>query len=64
MMVDAYTFKLTPEPWCGKHLNDIEPNVKSIYNYANKKDVGDKTPMCQIAELARFNKVIILYKNN
>uniref|UniRef100_A0AC34QNU3 DRBM domain-containing protein n=1 Tax=Panagrolaimus sp. JU765 TaxID=591449 RepID=A0AC34QNU3_9BILA len=47
----------TPEPWCGKHLNDIEPNVKSIYNYANKKEVGDKTPMCQVAELARYNKL-------
>ncbi|KAE9548223.1 hypothetical protein FO519_008563 [Halicephalobus sp. NKZ332] len=56
-MVDTCALNFTPEPWCGKHLNDHEPNSKSVYNYSNKNVVGDKTPMCKVAELARFNKL-------
>ena len=48
---------VAPEPWCGKHLNEQEVPLKNVYNYANKKDTNDKTPMCRVAELARYNKV-------
>ncbi|KAK0403446.1 hypothetical protein QR680_016922 [Steinernema hermaphroditum] len=47
-----------PEPWCGKHINDAEPVVKNVYNYAQRLSVQtDKTPMCRIAELSRYNKL-------
>lgn len=48
---------ISEEPWCGKHLSEQEVPLKNVYNYANKKDTNDKTPMCRVAELARYNKV-------
>jgi hypothetical protein len=51
------TTSLTEEPWCGKHLSEQEVPLKNVYNYANKKDTNDKTPMCRVAELARYNKL-------
>lgn len=58
-MVETCDITFSPSPWCGKHLNDNEPNIKAVYNYANKKDDGEKTPMCRIAEITRFNKVTL-----
>uniref|UniRef100_A0A914Z9N7 DRBM domain-containing protein n=1 Tax=Panagrolaimus superbus TaxID=310955 RepID=A0A914Z9N7_9BILA len=51
------SLRITEEPWCGKHLNEQEVPLKNVYNYANKKDTNDKTPMCRVAELARYNKL-------
>uniref|UniRef100_A0AC35F229 DRBM domain-containing protein n=1 Tax=Panagrolaimus sp. PS1159 TaxID=55785 RepID=A0AC35F229_9BILA len=51
------TTSITEEPWCGKHLSEQEVPLKNVYNYANKKDTNDKTPMCRVAELARYNKL-------
>jgi hypothetical protein len=45
-----------PQIWCGK--GQIEPaSSKHVYNYAQQKDSTEKTPMCRVAELARYNKV-------
>uniref|UniRef100_A0AC34F1U9 DRBM domain-containing protein n=1 Tax=Panagrolaimus sp. ES5 TaxID=591445 RepID=A0AC34F1U9_9BILA len=51
------SLRIAEEPWCGKHLNEQEVPLKNVYNYANKKDTNDKTPMCRVAELARYNKL-------
>ena len=45
-----------PQLWCGKHVNNSTV-LKNVYNYASAKDSAEKTPMCRIAELARFHKV-------
>lgn len=48
--------KQHPQIWCGK--GNTEPTAtKHVYNYAHKKEANEKTPMCQIAELARYNKL-------
>lgn len=47
----------------GKKINFYEekpektPFLKCIYSYGEQKSDVEKTPMCQIAEIARFNKV-------
>ncbi|KAI6232020.1 hypothetical protein M3Y95_00442700 [Aphelenchoides besseyi] len=46
------------EPWCGKHLSEQESNTnKNVYNYAVRNKNAEKTPMCRIAELARYHKL-------
>lgn len=45
-----------PQPWCGKHVVEPDANEKNVYNYAARK-AADKTPMCRVAELARYHKV-------
>lgn len=46
------------QPWCGKHFNSQEQiAAKNVYNYALKNKNVEKTPMCRIAELARYHKV-------
>uniref|UniRef100_A0A1I7SMG8 DRBM domain-containing protein n=2 Tax=Bursaphelenchus xylophilus TaxID=6326 RepID=A0A1I7SMG8_BURXY len=45
-----------PQPWCGKHVNEEVSSPKNVYNYAANV-VSEKTPMCQIAELARHHKL-------
>jgi hypothetical protein len=43
---------------CGKHITNQDPvATKNVYNYALKNRNVEKTPMCRVAELARFNKV-------
>uniref|UniRef100_A0A7E4W2L3 DRBM domain-containing protein n=1 Tax=Panagrellus redivivus TaxID=6233 RepID=A0A7E4W2L3_PANRE len=49
--------QFAPEPWCGKHLNESEPPAKNVYHYATRKEVSEKTPMCMVAELARYHKL-------
>ncbi|CAK5074996.1 unnamed protein product [Meloidogyne enterolobii] len=45
-----------PQIWCGK--GQTEPTVsKHVYNYAQRKGSSEKTPMCRVAELARYNKL-------
>ncbi|VDM41401.1 unnamed protein product [Toxocara canis] len=52
-----------PQPWCGQHLTGQEPApLKNVYNYAQMDERKEKTPMCRIAELARFNKLKHEYK--
>uniref|UniRef100_A0A915AZQ0 DRBM domain-containing protein n=1 Tax=Parascaris univalens TaxID=6257 RepID=A0A915AZQ0_PARUN len=52
-----------PQPWCGQHLTGQEPApLKNVYNYAQLDECKEKTPMCRIAELARFNKLKHEYK--
>lgn len=54
------TLRFKEQPWCGKHLTNQEPvATKNVYNYALKPRSVEKTPMCRIAELARFHKVSI-----
>uniref|UniRef100_A0A914ECN9 DRBM domain-containing protein n=1 Tax=Acrobeloides nanus TaxID=290746 RepID=A0A914ECN9_9BILA len=43
--------------WCSKDSNSKEQNGKHVYNYAERKSDNEKTPMCRIAELARYNKL-------
>ncbi|GMT34603.1 hypothetical protein PFISCL1PPCAC_25900, partial [Pristionchus fissidentatus] len=45
-----------PRFWCGQHSAAGE-NTKDVYNYAIPVSDKSKTPMCQIAELARFHKL-------
>ncbi|GMR34136.1 hypothetical protein PMAYCL1PPCAC_04331, partial [Pristionchus mayeri] len=45
-----------PRFWCGLHENGGE-NTKDVYNYGVPSSDKHKTPMCQIAELARFHKL-------
>lgn len=46
------------QPWCGKHFNSQEQiTSKNVYNYDGKNRNIEKTPMCRIAELARYHKV-------
>uniref|UniRef100_A0A0N5AB75 DRBM domain-containing protein n=1 Tax=Syphacia muris TaxID=451379 RepID=A0A0N5AB75_9BILA len=55
------SFKL--QPWCGVYLSDQESvPLKNVYNYAEIDKVKPKTPMCRIAELARYNKLKHEYK--
>ncbi|KAI6173151.1 hypothetical protein M3Y98_01051300 [Aphelenchoides besseyi] len=52
------------EPWCGKHLSEQESNTnKNVYNYAVRNKNAEKTPMCRIAELARYHKVTSLFES-
>ncbi|VDK25375.1 unnamed protein product [Anisakis simplex] len=52
-----------PQPWCGQHLTGQKPApLKNVYNYAQMDECKEKTPMCRIAELARFNKLKHEYK--
>uniref|UniRef100_A0A1I8B7L9 DRBM domain-containing protein n=1 Tax=Meloidogyne hapla TaxID=6305 RepID=A0A1I8B7L9_MELHA len=45
-----------PQIWCGK--GQTEPTVsKHVYNYAQRKSSSEKTPMCRVAELTRYNKL-------
>ncbi|CAK5029978.1 unnamed protein product [Meloidogyne enterolobii] len=45
-----------PQIWCGK--GQTEPTVsKHVYNYAQRKGSSEKTPMCRVAELTRYNKL-------
>ncbi|GMT03614.1 hypothetical protein PENTCL1PPCAC_25788, partial [Pristionchus entomophagus] len=45
-----------PRFWCGLHENGRD-NTKDVYNYGMPVSDKNKTPMCQIAELARFHKL-------
>jgi hypothetical protein len=55
--VDKNKQKHHPQIWCGK--GQTEPTVsKHVYNYAQRKSSSEKTPMCRVAELTRYNKVI------
>ncbi|KAF8381998.1 stau-1 [Pristionchus pacificus] len=45
-----------PRFWCGVHENGND-NTKDVYNYGVPVSDKRKTPMCQIAELARFHKL-------
>uniref|UniRef100_A0A915DE94 DRBM domain-containing protein n=1 Tax=Ditylenchus dipsaci TaxID=166011 RepID=A0A915DE94_9BILA len=50
--------KLHPQPWCGNHENNEADFVKkNAYNYGLGKEGVEKTPMCRVAELARYNKL-------
>ncbi|CAJ0959050.1 unnamed protein product, partial [Mesorhabditis belari] len=53
-----------PRPWCGAANGstslDRDPDNKE-YHYGSWQD-KEKTPMCQIAELCRFNKIKHEYK--
>ncbi|VDD87470.1 unnamed protein product [Enterobius vermicularis] len=51
------------QPWCGQHLTDQESvPLKNVYNYAEIDEAKPKTPMCRVAELARYNKLKHEYK--
>ncbi|MFH4979060.1 hypothetical protein AB6A40_005769 [Gnathostoma spinigerum] len=51
------------QPWCGQHITGQEKtSMKNVYNYAQMDEHKEKTPMCRIAELARFNKLKHEYK--
>ncbi|EPB80318.1 hypothetical protein ANCCEY_00575 [Ancylostoma ceylanicum] len=45
-----------PQPWCGQHQTTSDVSSRNVYNYSNQED-KEKTPMCRIAELARFHKI-------
>uniref|UniRef100_A0A915CVQ0 DRBM domain-containing protein n=1 Tax=Ditylenchus dipsaci TaxID=166011 RepID=A0A915CVQ0_9BILA len=50
--------KLHPQPWCGNHENnEADSAKKNAYNYGLGKEGVEKTPMCRVAELARYNKL-------
>uniref|UniRef100_A0A915CWK9 Uncharacterized protein n=1 Tax=Ditylenchus dipsaci TaxID=166011 RepID=A0A915CWK9_9BILA len=56
--------KLHPQPWCGNHENnEADSAKKNAYNYGLGKEGVEKTPMCRVAELARYNKRFDLSKN-
>ncbi|KAK6050500.1 hypothetical protein COOONC_11994 [Cooperia oncophora] len=46
-----------PQPWCGQHQTSSDVSSRNVYNYSNQED-KEKTPMCRIAELARFHKYV------
>ncbi|KAL6725541.1 hypothetical protein Aduo_007588 [Ancylostoma duodenale] len=50
-----------PQPWCGQHQTTSDVSSRNVYNYSNQED-KEKTPMCRIAELARFHKLKHEYK--
>ncbi|VDP09654.1 unnamed protein product [Heligmosomoides polygyrus] len=50
-----------PQPWCGQHQTSSDVSSRNVYNYSNQED-KEKTPMCRIAELARFHKLKHEYK--
>ncbi|KJH50995.1 hypothetical protein DICVIV_02853 [Dictyocaulus viviparus] len=50
-----------PQPWCGQHQTNGDVSSRNFYNYSNQED-KEKTPMCRIAELARFHKLKHEYK--
>ncbi|WKY03112.1 hypothetical protein Q1695_016426 [Nippostrongylus brasiliensis] len=50
-----------PQPWCGQHQTSSDVSSRNVYNYCNQED-KEKTPMCRIAELARFHKLKHEYK--
>ncbi|ETN72337.1 hypothetical protein NECAME_04517 [Necator americanus] len=50
-----------PQPWCGQHQTNNDVSSRNVYNYSNQED-KEKTPMCRIAELARFHKLKHEYK--
>ena len=55
--VDKNKQRHHPQIWCGK--GQTEPTVsKHVYNYAQRKSSSEKTPMCRVAELTRYNKVL------
>ncbi|VDN03572.1 unnamed protein product [Thelazia callipaeda] len=52
-----------PQIWCGQHLSGQEtPPTKYVYNYSQLDEYHQRTPMCRIAELARYNKIKHEYK--
>ncbi|VBB31103.1 unnamed protein product, partial [Acanthocheilonema viteae] len=54
---------LHPEMWWGQHFTDQEvSSTKYVYNYSQLDENHQKTPMCRIAELARYNKIRHEYK--
>ncbi|KAK5976150.1 Double-stranded RNA-binding protein Staufen [Trichostrongylus colubriformis] len=50
-----------PQPWCGQHQASSDISSRNVYNYSNQEE-KEKTPMCRIAELARFHKLKHEYK--
>uniref|UniRef100_A0A915Q830 DRBM domain-containing protein n=1 Tax=Setaria digitata TaxID=48799 RepID=A0A915Q830_9BILA len=49
--------------WWGRHFTEQEVSpTKYVYNYAQIDENHQRTPMCRIAELARYNKIRHEYK--
>ncbi|CAG9530720.1 unnamed protein product [Cercopithifilaria johnstoni] len=54
---------LHPEMWWGHHFTEQEVSpTKYVYNYSQLDENHQRTPMCRIAELARYNKIRHEYK--
>ncbi|VDK66011.1 unnamed protein product [Onchocerca ochengi] len=54
---------LHPEMWWGLHFTEQEVSpTKYVYNYSQLDENHQRTPMCRIAELARYNKIRHEYK--
>uniref|UniRef100_A0A8R1EQL0 Uncharacterized protein n=4 Tax=Caenorhabditis japonica TaxID=281687 RepID=A0A8R1EQL0_CAEJA len=51
--------KIHPQHWCGQHKFGID-SPTSFYNYCNSRN-EEKSAMCRIAEIARFNKIKHFY---
>lgn len=61
--INGTALRFKEQPWCGKHVSSQgQATAKNVYNYAIKSRNTDKTPMCRIAELARFHKVRLVFK--
>lgn len=53
-----------PQPWCGQHYAALENGSnKNVYYYGESEE-KEKTPMCKIAELARYNKAFLFPLKN
>uniref|UniRef100_A0A0K0FLQ7 Maternal effect protein staufen (inferred by orthology to a D. melanogaster protein) n=1 Tax=Strongyloides venezuelensis TaxID=75913 RepID=A0A0K0FLQ7_STRVS len=47
-----------PEKWCGKHIVSTKvKNPKCQYNYAINNDKNERSYMCVVSEIARFNNI-------
>uniref|UniRef100_A0A1I7VKK5 DRBM domain-containing protein n=1 Tax=Loa loa TaxID=7209 RepID=A0A1I7VKK5_LOALO len=54
---------LHPEMWWGQSFTEQEVSpTKYVYNYSQMDENHQRTPMCRIAELARYNKIRHEYK--
>lgn len=47
--------RVHPHHWCGQHKFEADSHT-NVYDYANNK-TREKSAMCKVAEIARFNKI-------
>ncbi|CAB3399227.1 unnamed protein product [Caenorhabditis bovis] len=51
--------RMHPQHWCGQHIL-AKDSLTNVYNYS-KQEEKEKSPMCRVAEIARFNKLRHVY---